>query len=47
MNMSRGGKESDHMTERNEHDERGDRRVFEPAIARLREEFRRSQSAGC
>jgi hypothetical protein len=27
------------MTEHNEHDERGDRRVFEPAIARLREEL--------
>jgi hypothetical protein len=27
------------MTERNEHEERGDRRVFEPAIARLREEL--------
>ena len=27
------------MTERNEHDERANRRVFEPAIARLREEL--------
>jgi hypothetical protein len=48
MNMSRSGKESDHMTERNAHDERGDRRVFEPAIARLREEladFERQASA--
>ena len=36
------------MTERNEHDERADRRVFEPAIARLREElanFERQASA--
>jgi hypothetical protein len=32
-------KESDHMTERNEHDERADRSVFEPAIAWLREEL--------
>jgi len=36
------------VTERNEHEERGDRRVFEPAIARLREEladFERQASA--
>jgi len=36
------------MTERNEHDGRADRRVFEPAIARLREElanFERQASA--
>ena len=36
------------MTERNEHNERSDRRVFEPAIARLREElanFERQASA--
>ena len=39
MNMSRSGKESDHMIERNRCDERADRRVFEPAIARLREEL--------